>query len=104
MSAFISALVTIVVIALVFIGIGILLMSRMVGGFGNLRALYRLFRGFGRPANQKTHQRSAKTSSSRQSSHSRQGARSENTQTSAQSDGKMFGQNEGTYVDFEEVK
>lgn len=100
MSAFLTALFTIVFIALVFIGIGIYLMSRLVGGFGNLRAIYRLFTGKGKQTHRK---RTAKTSSSGKSSRTYNN-NSTTSGSDAQGDTKVFGDNEGTYVDFEEVK
>ena len=81
MSAFLTALFIIVFFVLAIILLGLYLMSKMVGGFGNLRAIYRLFTGKGR-----TYNNHSKTDT-------------KNAQTS----GKMFGQNEGTYVEFEEV-
>ena len=83
MEAFFTALFIVVFFALVFIFIGFFLISRLVGGLGNLKALYRLFTGHGK---QNARQGSAKSGGD------------------AQKDGKMFGQNEGTYVEFEEVK
>ena len=100
MSAFLTALLITFFIALVFILIGLYFLSRMVGGFGNLRAIYRLFSGKGASKAQGS---SAKSSSSSQSS--RTYTNKENTtKKSAQTPGKMFEQNEGTYVEFEEVK
>ena len=98
MSTFLTALFTILFFALVFILIGLYLMSRLVGGFGNLKALYRLFSGKGR---KNTRQSSAKSSgkSSRTYNHKGQA-----TGSDAQTKDKVFGQNEGTYVEFEEVK
>lgn len=100
MSAFLTALFTILFMALVFIGIGFYLMSRLVGGFGNLRAIYRLFSGKGKS---NAHKRTAKTSSSNRSSHTYNN-NSKTSGSSSLSEGKVFGDNEGTYVDFEEVK
>lgn len=100
MSTFLTALFSIFVIVLVLMLIGLYLMSKMVGGFGNLRALYRLFTGRGR---QGARQQSAKSSSSGKSSRTYNN-KSTPHESKAQADGKMFGQNEGTYVEFEEVK
>lgn len=99
MSAFLTALLIIVFFVLAFILIGLYLMSKMVGGFGNLRAIYRLFTGKGK---QGTRQQSAKSSSSGKSSRTYNKAKKTSTKN-AQTTGKMFGQNEGTYVEFEEV-
>ncbi len=100
MSTFLTALFTVLIFVLVFILIGLFLMSRLVGGFGNLRAIYRLFTGKGR---QGARQQSAKSSSSRRASHA-SAAQGRSAQQKGSSGGKMFGENEGTYVDFEEVK
>ena len=100
MSTFLTALFTVLFFVLVFILIGLYLMSKMVGGFSNLKSIYRLFSGKGtrRPNNH-----SAKTSSSRGSSRTAS-SQGKAAQQGGSSDGKMFGQNEGTYVEFEEVK
>ena len=100
MSAFLTALFTILFIAFIFILLGLYLVSRLVGGFGNLRAIYRLFSGKGAKNAQG---RSAKSSSSGKSSRTYTN-KEKATKKSAQSSGKMFEQNEGTYVEFEEVK
>ncbi len=99
MEAFLTALILIILPALIFILIGLYLMSRLVGGFGNLKALYRLFTGRG---GQNARQESAKSSSS--DSSSRTYNRGRKSGSDAQTGGKMFGQDEGTYVEFEEVK
>ncbi|MBO7592202.1 MAG: DUF4834 family protein [Bacteroidaceae bacterium] len=100
MSAFLTALFTILFIVFIFVLFGLYLMSRLVGGFGNLRAIYRLFSGKGAKNAQDD---SAKSSSSGKSSrtYTNKGKTTKNT---AQTHGKMFEQNEGTYVEFEEVK
>ena len=92
-------LLFIVIPALVLIIIGLYLLSRLVGGLGNLRAIYRLFSGKGVNNTQRS---SAKSSSSGKSSrtYTNKGKTTKNT---AQTPGKMFEQNEGTYVEFEEV-
>lgn len=100
MEAFFTALFIVVFFALVFIFIGFFLISRLVGGLGNLKALYRLFTGHGK---QNVRQGSAKSSSSGGSSHTYNN-KGKASGGDAQKDGKMFGQNEGTYVEFEEVK
>ncbi len=119
MAEFITALLIILFVFLVFIFIGIYLMSRLVGGFGNLRAIYRLFSGGGKGA---SHRGSAKTSASDHSSRTynnnkgrqgRQGERRDGGRNGerdggrggdGREGGKMFSDNEGTYVEFEEVK
>ena len=100
MSAFLTALFIIVFFLLAFILVGLYLMSKMVGGFDNLRAIYRLFTGKGKQHARRT---SAKSSSSGSSTHT-YNKKGKADDGAAQKDGKMFGQNEGTYVEFEEVK
>lgn len=100
MSSFLTALLVFLFFVLGIVFIGFYLMSKMVGGFSNLKALYRLFTGRGKP---NARQRSAKSSSSGTSS------RTYNREDRASGgvtprNEKMFGQNEGTYIEFEEVK
>lgn len=102
MSAFLTALFIILFTILVFVLIGLYLLSKMVGGFGNLKAIYRLFSGKG---TRRPNHHSAKSSSSRGSSRHASASQGNATrQQSDSSDGKVFGENEGTYVEFEEVK
>ncbi|MBR2771182.1 MAG: DUF4834 family protein [Bacteroidales bacterium] len=99
MDVLIGILLFIVVPALIFIAIGLYFIVRLVGGFGNLRAIYRLFSG------KHARSSSAKSSSSGKSSRTYNNNKGNQTHTkNAQTDNKVFGQNEGTYVDFEEVK
>lgn len=100
MSAFLTALFIIILFVLAFIAIGLYLISKLVGGFGNLRAIYRLFSGKGA---RNTQGSSAKSSSSGKSSRT-YNKKEKATKNTAQTSGKMFEQNEGTYVEFEEVK
>ena len=100
MDVLITILLFIVIPALVLIILGLYLLSRLVGGFGNLRAIYRLFSGKGVNHTQRS---SAKSSSSNNSSRTYTN-KEKTTKKSAQTPGKMFEQNEGTYVEFEEVK
>ncbi len=99
MDVLITILLFIVIPALVLIIIGLYLLSRLVGGLGNLRAIYRLFSGKGVNNTQRS---SAKSSSSGRSSRTYNNHSKTDTKN-AQTSGKMFGQNEGTYVEFEEV-
>lgn len=99
MSAFLTALFTILFIVFIFVLFGLYLMSRLVGGFGNLRAIYRLFSGKGAKNAQDD---SAKSSSSGKSSRTYNNKNQTRTKN-AQTDDKVFGHNEGTYVEFEEV-
>ena len=99
MDVLITILLFIVIPALVFIGIGLYLISRLVGGFGNLRALYRLFSG---KHTNTARGGSAKSSASGKSSRTYNNKNQTRTKN-AQTDDKVFGHNEGTYVEFEEV-
>lgn len=99
MDVLITILLFIVIPALALIIIGLYLLSRLVGGLGNLRAIYRLFSGKGVNNTQRS---SAKSSSSGSSSRTYNNHSKTDTKN-AQTSGKMFGQNEGTYVEFEEV-
>jgi len=86
-------------VLLLIIG-GFFLLSRLVGGFGNLKAIYRLFAG---KRNGTRTRQSAKSSSAGSSSHTYTKRKKSSSNTSP-TDEKMFADNEGTYVDFEEVK
>jgi len=100
METFFTALLVFLFIVFGIVFIGFYLMSKMVGGFGNLKAIYRLFTGRGmadaRP-------RTAKSSSSGSSSYTYNN-KGQASGGDTRREGKMFGQHEGTYVDFEEVK
>ena len=101
MEAFLTAILVIFFIIFGLVAIGIYLMSKMLGGFGNLRAIYRLFSGRGQSTAQ---QRTAHSSSSSGHSSRTYTNKEKTTKNSAQTPEKMFEQNEGTYVDFEEVR
>lgn len=100
MSFILPILFLILFIILGLITLGFVLISRLVGGLRNLRALFRVFSG---GKGQGTQRGSAKSSSS---GHSSRTYYQENPsgKKKAQASGKMFGQNEGTYVEFEEVE
>lgn len=106
MELFFTTLLWILLFVLFPILLGLYLLSRMVGGFGNLKALYRLFTGGGTAQSQRTKRPSGTSrSSSSGGGTSRSSARGGNSSgASAQASGKMFDDSEGTYVDFEEVK
>ena len=98
MSTFLTALFTVLFFVLVFILIGLYLMSRLVGGFGNLKVLYRFITGKrGRTARQSSAESSDKSSRTYYEKTEAAGGK-------AHTGGKIFGQNEGTYVEYEEVK
>ena len=95
---FTAALMVFLFIVLGVVFIGFYLMSQLVGGFGNLKALYRLFTGKEKST---TRQSSAKSSDKSSRTYHE---KTETTGGKAHTDDKVFGQNEGTYVEYEEVK
>lgn len=102
MEAFFTVVFIIILIVLGFILIGFWLMSRLVGGFGNLRALYRLFKGKGvQGARHNTAKTSGSARSERTNNKKSHATANGNVKSAS---GKMFEHDEGTYVDFEEVK
>ncbi len=95
-------LVLFVIVGAVFVGV--YLLSKLMGGFSNLKHLFYQLTGWGCKDN-------ARRTSAKKSASSRRSSRTSSTsqstssaQDSNSSSGKVFGQNEGTYVDFEEVK
>ena len=100
MEAFLTAILVIFIITVGLIAIGLYLISKLVGGFSNLKSIYRLFSGGERGT---TKQRTTRASSSSERS-SRTYNNKEEHKKQSQTSGKMFDDNEGTYVDFEEVK
>lgn len=99
MSVFLAVLLVIFFCVLFLLVIGFYLMVRLAGGWGNLKALCRLFMG-GKGSGKKKH--SAQSASGTSSSNHK---RSSNmSSTSTRTSDKVFGANEGTYVDFEDVK
>ena len=99
MEAFLTAILVIFMIISGLVAIGLYLISKMLGGFGNLKSLYRFFSGGGQGT---TEQRTAHSSSS--SGHSSRINSQTKGESQGQASGKMFDDSEGTYVDFEEVK
>ena len=96
-----------IIIIFVILGIGAYLLSRILGGFDNLVRLVRRMLGLGRKS-----QQSSSTSGSQSSRHTQGGreTRTSDSDSTYSSDNvshtntKIFGANEGTYIDFEEVK
>ena len=97
MSFILPILFLVLFIILGLVALGFVLIGRLVGGLRNLRALFSGGKG------QDAQRSSAKSSSS---GHSSRTYYQENPlgKKKAQASGKMFGQNEGTYVEFEEVE
>lgn len=100
MSIILPILFLILFIIMGLVALGLTLLSRLVGGLRNLRSLFRVFTG---GKTQDAWHGSAKTSSSNKSSHADSDAYSSDKKN-AQTNDKMFGHNEGTYVEFEEVR
>lgn len=96
-----------IIIIFVILGIGAYLLSCILGGFDNLVRLVRRMLGLGSKS-----QQSSSTSGSQSSRHSQGGRQTRATESddTSSSDNvshtntKIFGANEGTYIDFEEVK
>lgn len=96
-----------IIIFFVILGIGAYLLSRILGGFDNLVRLVKRMLGVGSKS-----QQSSSTYSTQSSGHSQGGRqeRASDSDSSSSSDNvshtntKIFGANEGTYIDFEEVK
>ena len=95
-----------IIIIFVILGIGAYLLSRILGGFDNLVRLVRRMLGLGSKS-----QQSSSTSGSQSSRHTQGGRQTRATESddTSSSDNvshtntKIFGANEGTYVDFEEI-
>ena len=100
MSFILPILFLVLFIILGLVALGFVLIGRLVGGLRNLRALFRVFFG---GKGQDAQRSSAKSSSSGHSSHTYY-QENPSGKKKAQASGKMFGQNEGTYVEFEEVE
>ena len=92
-----------IIIIFVILSIGAYLLSRILGGFDNL---VRRMLGLGSKS-----QQSSSTSGSQSSRHTQggRGTRTSDSDSTSSSDNvshtntKIFGANEGTYVDFEEI-
>lgn len=103
----IEFLLTIIVIVLVsivvIVGIGIFVLCKIVGGFGNLKKIVSAFTGWGKTKQDNT-KKNSKRPFAESSKSSDNSSTSETSSRSAGTGGKMFNKNEGTYVDFEEIK
>ena len=96
-----------IILAIFFIAVIILLslgtyvLSALFGGFMNLKNFVCRLLGWGSSNNAQAN--SSQSSSSRTSSKATSGSAKSKKHSSASQE-KMFGQDEGTYIDFEEVK
>lgn len=96
-----AIIVFFLLIVLVVIGIGVYILSKFLGGFGNVKKLFMKLTGWGRKAKVSSDTKEGRTKSqSSNSSSSSSGSASSSSSTG----GKIFNSNEGTYVDFEEIK
>lgn len=86
------------ILALLFMGA--YLLSKLLGGFANLKNIFCQLTGWGKKKSQKS---SAKTSSS-YDNFSRTANKATKESREGAADAKMFDRNEGVYIDFEEVK
>ncbi|MBQ0021803.1 MAG: DUF4834 family protein [Prevotellaceae bacterium] len=96
-----SFILIILVVLLVIVGIGIFVLCKLLGGFSNVKKLFRKLTGIG-SKKKKTERVHASGNGSSGGSASKDGDSA--AEGGASTGGKMFSKNEGTYVDFEEVK
>lgn len=103
MEFLLSLLFIFLIIVLSILGIGFYLLSKLFGGAENAWNMIRKFIGWKRGASA-----SESRGSSENSNDGFQSGSSSNSKSSSSerknNNGKMFDSNEGTYVDFEEVK
>lgn len=88
-------------VLLVLLVLGFRVLGALFGGFSNLRHLAARLMGWGDA--DESRRESAKTSVWDEPSSSTSSTHDASSRPSSSSDGKLFGDNEGTYVDFEEV-
>lgn len=100
MGVILSIFMFLAFIAIFLLAFGLALVSRLLGGVGNLLKLF----GFGKSDTQNSNRQYS--SNNQHTANSRSSAnRSSHTKTgNGKSPGKIFGNDEGTYVDFEEIK
>lgn len=103
MLGFLISLLLIALFVVVFLlGIGLFLLSKIFGGIGNAMSMVRKFFGIGQKpsAQNASNSRTSYSDGASYTSSSGGSSKGENSGSS----GKMFERDEGTYVDFEEVK
>ena len=96
-----------IIIFFVILGIGAYLLSRILGGFDNLVRLVRRMLGLGSKSQQSSSSSGAQSSRHSQGGRQTRATESDDTSSSdnvSHTNTKIFGANEGTYIDFEEVK
>lgn len=99
-SILLALLIIIFIIIIVLLSFGTYVLSTLLGGFINLKNLVCQLMGWNKD---KTQSRSSQSSANKSSSQTSSARTSTKGKPSA-SDGKMFDRDEGTYIDFEEVK
>lgn len=95
-----------IIIIFVILGIGAYLLSRILGGFDNLVRLVRRMLGLGSKSQQSSSSSGAQSSRHSQGGRQTRATESDDTSSSdnvSHTNTKIFGANEGTYVDFEEI-
>ena len=95
-----------IIIIFVILGIGAYLLSRILGGFDNLVRLVRRMLGLGSKCQQSSSSSGAQSSRHSQGGRQTRATESDDTSSSdnvSHTNTKIFGANEGTYVDFEEI-
>ena len=96
-----------IIIIFVILGIGAYLLSRILGGFDNLVRLVRRMLGLGSKGQQSSSSSGAQSSRHSQGGRQTRATESDDTSSSdnvSHTNTKIFGANEGMYIDFEEVK
>lgn len=107
MDVLFGIIVFFLIVVLAIIGIGVYLLSKLVGGFGNLKRIVKGIFSFNKARKEakKSKEKSSKAYSSNSgSSYSSSSASGSSSSQKAGGGGKIFDSSEGEYVDFEEIK
>lgn len=106
MDVLFGIIVFFLIVVLAIIGIGVYLLSKLVGGFGNLKRIVQGFFSFNKARNKARNEarNSQAYSSDSGTSSSSSGSSRSSSYSGAASGGKIFDSSEGEYVDFEEIK
>lgn len=107
MDVLFGIIVFFLIVVLSIIGIGVYLLSKLVGGFGNLKRIVKGLFSFNKARKEakKSKGDSSKAySSNRGSSSSSSSSSGGSSSQKTASGGKIFDSSEGEYVDFEEIK
>lgn len=98
----IIAIVLLIVLAV--IGIGVYILSKLLGGFGNVRKIFMKLTGWGNKARVSSDTKEGRTKKQSSNSSSSSSGSASSSSSASSTGGKIFNSNEGTYVDFEEIK